>query len=142
MTIMIDTLAKLHVAAIDARNGYKEASEDADGQALRPLFNTMRTLHGKHVDELAGMLSALGSKPEESGSLMGVVNRTIISIRSMFGGLDQRVLPGLIDGEERNVVSYNDALSSLDLTTGNRTMLTQQRESLTAQIEAMRAQPN
>jgi uncharacterized protein (TIGR02284 family) len=142
MTVMIDTLSKLHVAAIDARNGYKDASQDADGAALRPLFNTMHSLHGKHVDELGGILSALGAQPEGSGSLMGVVNRTLVSIRSLFGGLDQTVIPGLIDGEERIVVSYNDALSSLDLTAGNREILTRHRDDIRAQIDNMRTQPH
>ncbi|MCZ8184009.1 MAG: PA2169 family four-helix-bundle protein [Beijerinckiaceae bacterium] len=140
MTVMIDTLSKLHVAAIDARDGYKHASEDADGAALRPLFNTMQSLHGKRVDELGGILSALGALPQESGSLMSVVNRTIVSIRSLFGGLDQSVLPGLINGEEQIIVSYNDALSSLDLTAGNRALLTQHRDDIRAQIDNMRTQ--
>ena len=41
---------------------------------------------------------------------MTVVHETIMDVRSMFNGLDESVLPGLIDGEKRNVSKYDDAI--------------------------------
>ena len=42
---------------------------------------------------------------------MTAVHKTIMDVRSMFDGLDESVLPGLIDGEKRNVAKYDAALS-------------------------------
>ena len=41
------------------------------------------------------------------------VHRTIIGIRSLFGGLDDSILPGLIDGEKRLVGCYDETLRVL-----------------------------
>jgi hypothetical protein len=43
--------------------------------------------------------------PDENGFFMSVVHKTIIDVRSLFNGLDDSVLPGLIDGEKRNVAN-------------------------------------
>jgi hypothetical protein len=45
----IEALKKLHTAAIDARNGYQEALDDAKGQGLSGLFAEMVDLHAKAV---------------------------------------------------------------------------------------------
>ena len=48
-----DHLKTLHTAAIDARNGYHEALEDAGGQdkykGMTPLFRDMVALHQRHA---------------------------------------------------------------------------------------------
>ena len=58
-----------------------------------------------------------------------------MGIRSLFGGLDESVLPGLIDGEKRNLTSYNEALVSAE--TGSVGLLTAQRAQLQQKIRAM-----
>jgi uncharacterized protein (TIGR02284 family) len=106
----IDHLKLLHTSAIDAQNGYQEALEDAEGKGMTPLFRDMIALHEGNAAELARALTKANEIPDEKGSFMTVVHKTIMDVRSLFNGLDESVLPGLIDGEKRNVSKYDDAL--------------------------------
>lgn len=67
---------------------------------------------------------------------MSTIHRTVISIRSLFGGLDESILPGLIDGEERVVGYYDEALK--DCPPSETEMLSKQRAALLAKIAEMK----
>jgi uncharacterized protein (TIGR02284 family) len=135
----LDHVKSLHTLAIDARNGYREAERDAEGQGLSPLFHDMIALHETNADELAAELARHGEVADSSGSFMTTIHRAIMSIRSLFGGLDQSVLPGLIDGETRNVSHYREALDVPDLPVSVRELLATQRSRLEAALASMRA---
>jgi uncharacterized protein (TIGR02284 family) len=138
MSGLIDTLASLHTSAIDARNGYREAMKDAEGKGLSPLFSELAGLHEKHAGELAQQLAERGQTPDEDGSFMSVVHKTIMDVRSLFGGLDESVIPGLIDGEQRNVKKYEDVLKEPGKT-AVWDILSRQRAELAAAIDKMTA---
>jgi uncharacterized protein (TIGR02284 family) len=135
---ILDHLKRLHTSEIDARNGYEEALEDAEGKGLTPLFRDMIALHQGNVDELAGELNRLGEKPDDSGSFLSTVHRTIINLRSLFNGLDDSVLPGLIDGEKRNVKKYDEALEAASAST-IAGALSAQRDKIQEKIALMEA---
>ena len=109
---IVDHLKKLHTSAIDARNGYREALKEAEGQGMTPLFRDMIALHEANAAELSRELNRVNEIPDDAGSFMSTVHETIMDVRSLFGGLDESVLPGLIDGEKRNLSKYDDALSN------------------------------
>ena len=134
-----DHLETLHTSAIDARNGYREALEDADKHGLTVLFEEMIALHERNADELAVELTRRGAKEDEDGSFMSAVHRTIMSIRGLFGALDESVLPGLIDGEVRNVEKYDDALRERSGDSTRVKLLSAQRQRIVDSIEMMRA---
>ena len=134
----IDHLKSLHTSAVDARNGYQEALDDAEGRGLTPLFRDMIAVHGGHADELAAELGAAGEKSDDGGSFMSTVHRTIMSVRALFDGLDESVLPGLIDGEERNVGKYDDALKA-GFPASLSSLLMAQRARLVEKIAEMKA---
>lgn len=108
MSDFVENLKSLHTALIDSREGYKEALADAEGKGLAPLFREFIELRTRHHAELDSLLRASGAVPDESGSFMSTVHRTIMKVRSLFGGLDESVLPGMIDGEKRIVGYYED----------------------------------
>nr|WP_205512355.1 PA2169 family four-helix-bundle protein [Rhodopseudomonas sp. BR0M22] len=137
---IIDHLKTLHTTAIDARNGYEEALEDAEGKGMTPLFRDMIALHHGNAEELAGMLINAGETADDSGSFMSVVHRTIMSVRSLFDGLDGSVLPGLIDGEKRNLSKYDDALKVAAASPGVASTLTAQRARISEKIALMEQQ--
>ena len=110
MTNTTEYLTFLHTAAIDARNGYREAMKEAEGKGLAPLFVELAGLHERHATQLSALLTDRGQVPDRDGSFMTVVHKTIMDVRSLFGGLDESVLPGLIDGEKRNIAKYDEAL--------------------------------
>jgi uncharacterized protein (TIGR02284 family) len=108
----LEQLKSLHTASIDARNGYREAVKDAHrGKDLISLFQQMSELHDNNATDIQKILVREGERESESGSFMSSVHRTIMDIRAIFGGLDKSVLPGLIDGERRNVSHYDEALA-------------------------------
>jgi hypothetical protein len=55
----LDQLKSLHTSAIDARNGYQEALEDAKGKGMTPLFRDMIALHQDNAAELARELNEI-----------------------------------------------------------------------------------
>jgi uncharacterized protein (TIGR02284 family) len=138
-TDTLDHLKTLHTSAVDARAGYEEALEDAEGKGMTPLFRDMIALHDHHAADLAEQLTKAGETPDEDGSFMSVIHRTIMNVRSLFDGLDGSVLPGLIDGEKRNVGKYDDALKDTP-PAEIATMLTTHRSQLQQKIAMMEAQ--
>jgi uncharacterized protein (TIGR02284 family) len=136
----LDHLKTLHTSEIDARNGYEEALEDAEGKGMTALFRDMIALHDANADELGGALINAGETADDSGSFMSIVHRTIMNVRSLFNGLDGSVLPGLIDGEKRNVGKYDDALKSAAAPEAIRTLLTAQRSKIQQKIALMESQ--
>ncbi|MCG6205163.1 PA2169 family four-helix-bundle protein [Rhodopseudomonas sp. HC1] len=139
-TNILDHLKTLHTAAIDARNGYEEALEDAEGKGLTSLFRDMIALHHGNAEELGALLINAGETADDSGSFMSVVHKTIMSVRSLFDGLDGSVLPGLIDGEKRNVSKYDDAIADAGAAPAVLTTLTAQRGKLQEKIALMEQQ--
>ena len=133
-------LKSLHTSAIDARNGYQEALEDAEGKGMTPLFRDMIVLHQGNATELARELTKANEIPDEDGSFMSMVHKTIMDVRSLFNGLDASVLPGLIDGEKRNVAKYDDALKVARLEPNVESLLTAQRGRIAQKIALMETQ--
>ena len=135
----IDHLTSLHTALIDARNGYEEALKDAEGKGMTPLFREMMNLHQQHADALSAPLNALGAQVDDKGSFPSTVHRTVMSVRSLFGGLDESILPGLIDGEERIIQYYDEALQDVTQNAAEATLLSDQRQMLRRKIDDMNA---
>jgi uncharacterized protein (TIGR02284 family) len=138
-TDILDNLKSLHTSAIDARNGYREALEDAEGNGMTPLFRDMIALHEGNANELARELATAGEMPGDEGSFMTVVHKTIMDVRSLFNGLDESVLPGLIDGEKRNIAKYDEALKATGAPNDIASLLTEQRQSIAQKIAEMEA---
>lgn len=139
MTDRISNLASLHTALIDSRNGYDEAFVEAEGKGLSGLFREMMSIHKHHSEAVASYLKSLDQPIDENGSFMTTVNRTVISVRSLFGGLDESVLPGLIDGEERIVKTYDTAIATSPPGTPEHEVLVEQRRVLQSKIAEMMA---
>ncbi|MDF3809920.1 DUF2383 domain-containing protein [Rhodopseudomonas sp. BAL398] len=137
---ILDHLKTLHTSAIDARSGYEEALEDAEGKGMTPLFRDMIALHDSNAEELGGALINAGETADEDGSFMSLVHRTIMNVRSLFNGLDGSVLPGLIDGEKRNVAKYDDALKVTAGSPAIASMLSAQRGKIEQKIALMQQQ--
>ena len=136
----LDHLKSLHTGAVDARNGYQEALEDAEGKGMTPLFRDMIALHEGNAAELARELTKANEIPDDKGSFMTVVHKTIMDVRSLFNGLDESVLPGLIDGEKRNVSKYDDALKDAKATPDMIRLLNAQRNQIVQKIALMETQ--
>ena len=62
-----------------------------------------------------------------------------MDVRSLFGGLDDSVVPGLIDGEKRNVAAYDDAINGAAQPTSIESLIGDQRAELVKKIAEMEA---
>lgn len=135
----LEILKSLHDSEVDARNGYEEAIAAADGSSLMSLFSDMVGVHELNAQEIAAVLTAVSDEVDSEGSFMSVIHRTIMEVRSLFNGLGESMLPGLIDGEKRNVELYDEALKADGLSPAIEKMLTDQRGRIQDRIDAMEA---
>lgn len=136
-TQQTEDLTSLHTTLIDSRNGYEEALKDAGPRGLHGLFSEMIAMRQAAAVELEPFLRAGGAEPDESGSFMSTVHRSVISFRSLFNDLDESILPGLIDGERRVLETYDTALASAD--PALRSVLERHRGDVERRISEMEA---
>jgi uncharacterized protein (TIGR02284 family) len=125
----------LHTTLVDSRNGYEEALKDAGKSGLVTLFEEMVALRQQASIELEPLLLRSGATPDDNGSFMSTVHRTIISFQSMLTDLDETVLPGFIDGEKRILSYYDEAIATAP--EPDREVLMRQRADLSDRIEEM-----
>jgi uncharacterized protein (TIGR02284 family) len=139
--IMADSgsLASLHTTLIDDLKGYEDAIQDAEQPELKMVFRRLRLAHEKAHAELHHLLLARGMKPDERGSFMSTVHKTIISVRSAVVGLNEEALSAFADGEERIVEHYNSAIEDNRDDAPLVGLLEQQKEALQEEIRIMRA---
>jgi uncharacterized protein (TIGR02284 family) len=133
-----DDLVSLYNRAVDARHGYEEALAQAEGKGLTRLFRELIDIHTRNGEELSAYLIGIGHRPDDEGTFMSTVHRTIMDVRSVFGGLGESVLPGLIDGEERNVEKYDDVLQRTDVAAPLKGELARQKGRLESVLTAMK----
>jgi uncharacterized protein (TIGR02284 family) len=133
-----DELINLHTALVDARQGYIEAEADADKADMKSQFGRMASLHDKAQEAIRDALVDMSEKPNDDGSFMGTVHRTVISIRAAVTGLDAKSLASFASGEERIIKAYDDAIAEQSSHVFVRAMLEDQRAELMAELGKMR----
>jgi uncharacterized protein (TIGR02284 family) len=136
------SLASLHTALIDARNGYDEAIRDAEEPELKAIFSRLKLAHEKAHAELHNLLLARGLKPDDGGSFMSTVHKTMISVRSAVTGLNEEALSAFVEGEERIVEDYNRAIKDNPDDAAVVGLLQQQKAALQDEIVGMTAIAN
>jgi uncharacterized protein (TIGR02284 family) len=112
MDDLVRKLKILHTSLIDARSGYQEGLKDAHGKGLTPLFSELIALHDQAASAIAEQLKRLGAPVGEAGSLMGTFDRVVMKFTSLITELDEKIIPSLIDGEQRVLVHYDEAIEA------------------------------
>jgi uncharacterized protein (TIGR02284 family) len=133
------SLASLHTAIVDAHNGYEEAIRRAELPELKVIFQRLNALHETARAELHKALLARGFTPDESGSFMSTVHKTVISVRSVVAGLDAESLSSFASGEERIVEEYDKAIDDNASDESLVALLERQEAKLKSAISDMRA---
>lgn len=67
---------------------------------------------------------------------MSTVHRTIIKVRSVITGLDESILPGFVDGENR-IVGYYDDVQKSSPAAAVADLLSGQKREIEAKIAEM-----
>ncbi|MBB4197269.1 hypothetical protein CCR94_14650 [Rhodoblastus sphagnicola] len=130
MDDLVGKLTSLHTSLIDARSGYEEGLKDAHGKGLAPLFSELIALHEQGVGAIALQLQRLGAPVDEDGSLMGTFDRVVMKVTSLFTELDEKIIPSLVDGEQRVLVHYDEAIKASSPDRPEYSILIAQRDAL------------
>ncbi len=134
-----DALKKLHTAMLDTRQGYEVAEREAETPALKTLFGQMIALRTKDHEAIHHALTQHGEKPDESGSFMATVHKTMTSARSAVTGIDANALSPFIKGEESILEEYDAAIKEASADSATREVLAGQRTALSAKIEEIKS---
>ncbi|MDP3897138.1 MAG: PA2169 family four-helix-bundle protein [Mesorhizobium sp.] len=132
------SLAALHTAILDAREGYAKAIEKSDDAAATSVFREMLAQHADAHADVHDALTRLGEKDDESGSFMATVHKTVISVRAAVTGVDEGALKSFADGEEGILERYDDALGE-QVDPATTAMLKRHQARLADRIAEMRA---
>ena len=138
MTEFTEELKSLHTQLVDSLEGYQVALQESEDPKVSALVSGMIAMRSSHHRQLDQCLHAMGEVPDESGSFMSNVHRTIIKIRSVFTGVDENIVPGLIDGESRILKQYGESIRAGDPPDVVE-MLQQQTSDLAQKIHEMEA---
>jgi uncharacterized protein (TIGR02284 family) len=138
MKTEVEAVKALATTLIDSGRGYEQAIKDDSDSELLPLFREMIALRQRDLEELRGVLTSLGEKPDEDGSFMSTVQRTVIGIRSALTGLGEGALPSFIRGEESVLSRYDDAIEACRDDSETAGILSRQRGLLQDKISKMK----
>jgi uncharacterized protein (TIGR02284 family) len=134
----LEKMQDLLTVVIDSRNSYRDALKDTKHQNMAVLFSRMIDLKDRHISELELLFRERGREPDESGSFLTTVNKVILTFRSIFGGVNESVIPGLVEGETRIVGYYSQAITA-STSKKEKQSLTRQRLELTEEVAYMRS---
>jgi uncharacterized protein (TIGR02284 family) len=134
-----ESLKSLHTVLIDAEKGYETATADAEAPEMKAIFERMAALHAKAHSDVHAILLAKGERPDESGSFLSVVHKTVISVRSAIKGLDHSSLPSFADGDERILGVFDKAIEGVGASDPALEVLRKDREALVAAISELKA---
>jgi len=133
-----ESLKSLHTTLIDAEAGYDEALKDAEAPEMKSLFEKMSSLHERAHADVHAILLDKGERPNESGSFLSLVHKTVISVRSTVSGLDRSSLKSFAEGEERIVGAYDKAIEEIGASDPAVGKLRKDREALVTAIGEMK----
>jgi uncharacterized protein (TIGR02284 family) len=131
-----DALIIAHRRTVDALAGYDTMIEKAKPE-IRPIVEQFRTLHASHADTLGRYIADLGLTPDQDGSIMGSVNKAVVSLRAMFDDIDADVMESIRNGEEHVRKAFDDAVANAGSSTVQM-QLQQMRDELVALIDRTR----
>ena len=134
-----DALKKLHTAMLDTREGYEVAEKEAETPALKTLFGQMIALRSKDHEAIHKALAAKGETPDESGSFMATIHKTMTSARSAVTGINANALSPFISGEESIVEEYEEAIKEASADSATHDMLVGQKNALSTRITEMKS---
>jgi uncharacterized protein (TIGR02284 family) len=140
MDNLVHKLKVLHTSLIDARSGYEEGLKDSHGKGAAPLFSELSAIHGQNASAIARQLQRLGAPVDEHGSWMGTFDRAVMKLTSLITELDDKVIPSLIDGEQRVLAHYDAAIDASSQGNPEYSVLIEQRDALKDRIAKLSAQ--
>lgn len=133
----VETLNELISMSEDGKKGFSEAAEQAEDGQLKQLFQSRAQRCSQAVDELQRLVTTLGGRPAEGGSLSGGAHRAWVKFRAAIGDNNLAVLEEVERGEDVAKAVYKQALST-DLPPMVRGVLEKQYQGVIANHDQVR----
>lgn len=106
------TLQDLLSRSVETHAWFEEMTDKAEPE-FRHIALKFRGLHLEQCDRISATITALGGEPDRSGGLRAAVNRTSVSLRSMFEDIDGDMMAAIEDAEAQVLADFDAALSIL-----------------------------
>lgn len=134
----LDKARELKVAMDDALEGYGTMLDKAE-PSFKPTVTTLMEQHRSARDDIEALLRERGAAvaTDEDGSFMGAVHRTVVTLRAIVDDPDSDWIPGIVDGEERNLDKYDEAIAEAAGDPALQAALRRHREALQACVIAL-----
>ena len=134
-----DTLEKtveLKVAMDDALEGYETMLEKAE-PSFKPTVSGLLAHHRAARADIDALLRERGVNVDDDGSIMGTVHKTVVTLRSIVDDVDRDFIPGILDGENRNLRKYDDAIAEDSADAALQATLAKHRTELERLVSAL-----
>jgi hypothetical protein len=126
----------LKVALDDALEGYGKMLEKAE-PSFAPEVSALLSLHLAARDDLEERLRERVAEDTDDGSFMGAVHKTVVTLRSLVDDPDRDWIPGILDGEKRNLGKYDEAIAEAAPDAALLSTLRQHREALQGAVDEL-----
>jgi hypothetical protein len=103
-------LAALYDRTVDSVKGYTTMVEKAE-PSFQGTAERFRTLHARHATEIARMLADIGVAVDGDGTVMGTVNKAVVTFRAFFDDIDEDVMDQIRSGEDWVLKSFDEAIA-------------------------------
>lgn len=100
-----DTMLALYNRVVDAKAGFDVMVEKAEDDFIE-VATSFRDMHARHADEIGKMLSPDDAK---DGTLMGTVNKAVLTLRAFFDEIDEDVMGQVRRGEQSVLQAFREA---------------------------------
>lgn len=108
---IVNLLNNLIETSKNGEKGFQAAAEDTKSAELKALFQRRAVDCGSGAAELQAVVTQLGGKPEDSGTIAGAVHRGWMNLKQAVAGReDLAILEECERGEDVAKKNYADAL--------------------------------
>lgn len=100
-----DHLRALHTRIVDAKAGFDVMVDKAE-PGFRDVAVSFRDMHERHAGAVADMLHG---DVDADGSIMGTVNKAMVSLRAWFDDIDEDIMDQVRQGEAHVLDAFRTA---------------------------------
>lgn len=134
----IDALNTIITTLYDGENGFKEAADAIENDALATRFRNLAKQRYDFGHEIKPMIKALGGKIDKGGSTLASIHRAWIDIKAAVMSKDEEtILTECVRGEESAKSTYEEVLKTEGLSTEEKGLLRRQLDYVTASFNEM-----
>lgn len=109
---VVSVLNDLIETCKDGEKGFQSAAEKAKDSSLRSLFTKYASQRATYSQELQSLVSTMGEKPAESGSISATLHRGWLTLKEAVSKDEDKALIFEAEtGEDVAMKNYKDALS-------------------------------